>query len=148
TSAMNHAVDAGMEVHITGGMKVIIEAGMQVTLKGAGGFIDIGPTGIAISGTMVMINSGGAAGSGSGCSALSPAAAESAGDPQEPTEAADDESGDVSEPPPEHKEPREQPTFSPASVALLQAAEAGTPFCEQCERARREQEAANNGTTA
>ncbi|MGE3109125.1 MAG: type VI secretion system Vgr family protein, partial [Phycisphaerales bacterium] len=71
-SAMNHAVDAGMEVHIKGGMKVIIEAGMQVTLKGAGGVIDIGPTGIAISGTMVMINSGGAAGSGSGCSALSP----------------------------------------------------------------------------
>ena len=42
-----------------------IEAGMELTLKGPGGFITIGPSGVAISGTMVLINSGGAAGSGS-----------------------------------------------------------------------------------
>ena len=40
-----------------------IEAGMQLSLKGPGGFVDIGPAGVTIQGTMVLINSGGAAGS-------------------------------------------------------------------------------------
>jgi type VI secretion system secreted protein VgrG len=62
------AVDAGQEIHLKAGMKVIIEAGLQLTLKGAGGFVDIGPSGVTIQGTMVLINSGGAAGSGSGAS--------------------------------------------------------------------------------
>ena len=60
-----HAVDAGQEIHLKAGMKVVIEAGVQLTIKGAGGFIDIGPAGVTISGTMVLINSGGSAGSGS-----------------------------------------------------------------------------------
>ncbi len=58
---MNYAVDAGMEVYMKGGMTVVIESGMELCLKGAGGFITIGPAGIAISGTLVLINSGGAA---------------------------------------------------------------------------------------
>ncbi|MCM3875001.1 MAG: type VI secretion system tip protein VgrG [Thermoanaerobaculia bacterium] len=66
------AAEAGQEIHLKGGMKVIIEAGMQLTLKGPGGFIDIGPSGVAIQGIMVQINSGGAAGSGSGASPASP----------------------------------------------------------------------------
>lgn len=70
------------EVHIKAGMKVIIEAGMQLSLVGPGGFIDIGPTGISIQGTLVNINSGGSAGSGGGCS---PAAAQEA-EPAEPTQ--------------------------------------------------------------
>ncbi|HNY39161.1 MAG TPA: hypothetical protein PKJ41_02150, partial [Bryobacteraceae bacterium] len=49
-----------------GGMKVVIEAGMQLSLKGPGGFVDIGPAGVTIQGTLVQINSGGSAGSGSG----------------------------------------------------------------------------------
>ena len=61
----NYSMNAGMEVYVKGGMTVVIESGMELCLKGAGGFITIGPTGIAISGTMVMINSGGAAVSGS-----------------------------------------------------------------------------------
>ncbi|MEZ6138322.1 MAG: type VI secretion system tip protein TssI/VgrG [Pirellulaceae bacterium] len=61
------------EIHLKAGMKVIIEAGVQISLVGPGGFIDIGPAGVSISGLMVNINSGGAAGSGSGCS---PAAAQ------------------------------------------------------------------------
>ena len=60
------ALDAGQEVHIKGGMKVVIEAGMQLSLKGPGGFVDIGPAGVTIQGTLVQINSGGSAGSGSG----------------------------------------------------------------------------------
>jgi type VI secretion system secreted protein VgrG len=80
-----HAVDSGMEIHLKAGMKVIIEAGMQLSLKAAGGFIDIGPTGVSISGTMVLINSGGSAGSGGGSSPASPSDAKKA-EPSGPTE--------------------------------------------------------------
>jgi type VI secretion system secreted protein VgrG len=68
----NYAMDAGTEIHLKGGQKVIIEAGMQLSLKGPGGFIDIGPAGVTIQGTMVKINSGGSAGSGSGSSPQPP----------------------------------------------------------------------------
>ena len=54
--------DAGQEIHLKGGMKVVVEAGMEVTIKGAGGFIKIDATGVTIQGTLVNINSGGAAG--------------------------------------------------------------------------------------
>ena len=80
---MKRAVDAGQEIHLKGGMTVIIEAGMQLSLKGPGGFVDIGPSGVTIQGTMVLINSGGAAGSGSGASPQSP------DDPKDPDEADD-----------------------------------------------------------
>ncbi|MBL8178835.1 MAG: type VI secretion system tip protein VgrG [Bryobacterales bacterium] len=68
----NCAIEAGMQVHIKGGMSVIIEAGTQVTMKGPGGFVNIDPSGVQIQGTMVLINSGGAAGAGSGCSPEAP----------------------------------------------------------------------------
>ncbi|MEO8027626.1 MAG: type VI secretion system tip protein TssI/VgrG, partial [Bryobacteraceae bacterium] len=71
-SGMKHQVEAGMEVHIKGGMKVVVEAGMQLTLKAGSGFVDINPAGVVISGPMVLINSGGAAGAGSGCNPASP----------------------------------------------------------------------------
>ena len=67
-----YAVDAGQEIHLKGGMNVILEAGMQLTIKGAGGFVNIGPDGITIQGTLVKINSGGAAGTGSGASPVAP----------------------------------------------------------------------------
>ncbi len=92
---MKHAVDAGQEIHLKGGMTVVIEAGMQLTLKGAGGFVDIGPTGVTIQGTMVMINSGGAAGSGSGSSPSSPTDPKQAS-PKDPTVADDSKSGQKS----------------------------------------------------
>jgi type VI secretion system secreted protein VgrG len=66
------ATEAGQEIHLKAGMKVIIEAGMQLSLKGPGGFIDIGPAGITVQGTLVRINSGGAAGTGSGSSPAEP----------------------------------------------------------------------------
>jgi type VI secretion system secreted protein VgrG len=50
-------------IHIKSGMTLILEAGMQLSLKGPGGFVDIGPSGVTIQGTMVLINSGGSAGS-------------------------------------------------------------------------------------
>jgi type VI secretion system secreted protein VgrG len=72
-TGMNYSLDAGMEAYIKAGMSIVIEAGMELTLKAAGGFINIGPAGVAISGTMVLINSGGAAGSGSAGTVNDPA---------------------------------------------------------------------------
>jgi type VI secretion system secreted protein VgrG len=66
------AAEAGQEIHLKAGMKVVIEAGVQLTIKAAGGFIDIGPAGISIVGTLVNINSGGSPGAGSGAQPASP----------------------------------------------------------------------------
>ncbi len=71
---MNEAVEAGMQMHLKAGMTLVIEAGMQLTLKAGAGFITIGPDGVSISGPMVKLNSGGAAGSGSGASPKPPKA--------------------------------------------------------------------------
>jgi type VI secretion system secreted protein VgrG len=59
-----YTLESGQEIHLKGGMKVIIEAGMQLTLIGPGGFVDIGPAGVTIQGTLVRVNSGGGQGSG------------------------------------------------------------------------------------
>lgn len=79
-SGMNFAHEAGQIIHLKAGMTVVLEAGMELTLKVGGNFIDIGPAGISIVGTMVMINSGGAAGSGCGSSPTSPKAPDEADD--------------------------------------------------------------------
>jgi type VI secretion system secreted protein VgrG len=59
----NHNEQAGQTINLKAGMNVVIEAGMEITLTASGGFITIGPSGVTIQGTMVLINSGGAAGS-------------------------------------------------------------------------------------
>ncbi|MEX2138952.1 MAG: type VI secretion system tip protein VgrG [Pirellulales bacterium] len=66
-----YALEAGQEIHLKAGTKIIIEA-PQVCMKGAGGFVDVGLGGVTIQGTMVKINSGGAAGTGSGASPQAP----------------------------------------------------------------------------
>src|SRR5271165_1953070 len=66
------AIEAGQTIHIKAGMTLVLEAGMQLSLKGPGGFVDIGPAGVSIQGTMVLINSGGAAASGPGASPQDP----------------------------------------------------------------------------
>lgn len=83
-SGMNFAHEAGEAIHLKAGMTMILEAGMQLSLKAGGSFIDIGPSGVSISGPMVMINSGGAAGSGCGSSPTSPASPASPSDPTKP----------------------------------------------------------------
>lgn len=113
-----HALDAGTEIHFKAGMNVVIEAGMSVTLKAGGGFITVGPAGVAISGTPILINSGGSPGTGSGASPDTPQA------PQEADQAQAGKSGQV--PPPGR--PPKPTTFSPAAVALKQAAENGAAF--------------------
>ena len=75
----SHTEDVGKTIYLKAGMKVIVEAGTQITLKVGGNFVDIGPAGVTIVGTMVNINSGGAAGSataGNGVSPMDPEEAE------------------------------------------------------------------------
>ncbi|MGB7210442.1 MAG: type VI secretion system tip protein TssI/VgrG [Pyrinomonadaceae bacterium] len=110
------AVCAGTEIHIKAGVKVIIEA-PQVSLKGAGGFVDVGPAGVTIQGTMVLINSGGAAGSGSGCSTTAPTA---------PKEADKADAGKTVKPP--QAPPPPPAKNGPDAAALESAAKKGTPF--------------------
>jgi type VI secretion system secreted protein VgrG len=125
---MNMAVDAGMEVHLKGGMNVVIEAGMSITLKAGGGFIVVGPAGVTISGTPVLINSGGSAGSGSGCTPPEDGTACNPTAPKAPEEARGAEGGEDMKP----VKPAKPQEYSPQAQALKLAWQAGTPFCAQC----------------
>ena len=65
----NHSEETGQALYLKAGMTVVIEAGVELSLKAGSNFIDIGPAGVTISGSpMVLINSGGSAGSGTACS--------------------------------------------------------------------------------
>lgn len=86
-SGTTWAHEAGETIHLKAGMTVIIEAATQLSLKVGGNFIDISPAGVSIVGTMVMINSGGAAGSGPGSSPTDPK------DPKDPDQADDGSKG-------------------------------------------------------
>jgi type VI secretion system secreted protein VgrG len=79
-SGQNFGHEAGMAIHLKAGMTLILEAGSQLSLKVGGSFIDLNPGMVSISGAMVMINSGGAAGSGCGSSPTDPKAPDEADD--------------------------------------------------------------------
>jgi type VI secretion system secreted protein VgrG len=115
----DYAVDAGTEIYLKAGTNLVVESGTSLTLKVGGNFINIGPSGVAISGTMVMINSGGAAGSGAGCSPTAPADAKEA-DTAKP--------GDAASPPPPPPPPTPS-SYSTQAMVLKQAAQSGAPFC-------------------
>ncbi len=118
------AVDAGTEIHLKSGTTLTIETGTSLTLKVGGNFININAGGIFIKGTMVMLNSGGAAGSGSGSNPSAPV------DPLEAAKAEPGQSVTLSP-----KAPPQRPKFkSPAALVLINAARNGTPFCEICAR--------------
>jgi type VI secretion system secreted protein VgrG len=123
----NYALEAGIDVHIKAGTNLIIEDGAQLTLKVGGNFITIGPAGIFIKGSLVMINSGGSAGSGQGSSPDAPTA------PKAPKEADTADPGELSEvdAEPITKDPAE--LTSTQAQAMVSAAESGMPFCEICE---------------
>jgi len=64
----------GMTIKIKGATTVAIEGGVSVSLKAGGSFVNVGPSGVDISGPMVKINSGGSAGSAGSALAASPTA--------------------------------------------------------------------------
>lgn len=119
---LKHALEAGQEIHLKAGMDIVLEAGASITLKAGGGFIVVGPAGVTISGTPVLINSGGSAGAGSGASPDTP---------KLPKAAADDKPGVRDEPPPTPRPPKPK-TYGPSATVLKVAALNGTPFCQQC----------------
>ncbi len=123
---MKYALDAGNEIHLKAGTNMVLESGTALTIKVGGNFININSGGIFIKGTMVMLNSGGAAGAGSGSSPETPT------DPQEADKA---EPGEASQLPPPPTAPAKV-TFSgstkvqPAAIVMQRAAQNGTPFCD------------------
>jgi len=146
-AGMNFAAEGGMAVHVKGGMTVVIEGGTQLSLKVGGNFIDINPGGVFIQGTLVMINSGGAAGAGGGCSPTAPAAPAAPNAPDEAVEADTAEPGGVAE---TQATPAEKASAelgstkvkayqNPQAQTRANAAKDGTPFCEECEKARQAQ---------
>jgi Rhs element Vgr protein len=129
-AGQNIAFEAGQNIHIKGGMNVVIEGGVGLTIKVGGNFVNINPGGVFIKGNLVFINSGGSAGSGSGCTVTEPAPPSSADAPEEPLEADRAEPGeDVS-----------STRSSAQAEALKFASVRGAPFCEICERVRKQLE--------
>ncbi len=115
-AGMKYALDAGMEIHLKSGLSLVLESGVTLTLKVGGTFINLNPAGVFISGPMVMINSGGAAGSGAGSSPQAP---------KQPQEADRAEPGEAAKLP-----PPKTATHSPAAAVLIRGAENGTAFCD------------------
>lgn len=57
----NHSEETASSIYLKAGATVVIEGGAGITLKCGGNFVTINSAGVQIQGTMVMINSGGAA---------------------------------------------------------------------------------------
>ncbi|MES3022233.1 MAG: type VI secretion system tip protein TssI/VgrG [Pseudomonadota bacterium] len=116
------AVDAAGEIHLKAGTKVVIEAGVSLSLKVGGNFITIDASGVYIKGTMVMINSGGAAGSGAGSAPIAP---------KPPKAARTEQGGKVDKP----ERPKAPEKYSPQAKAMHLAAACGTPLVRpDCEK--------------
>jgi type VI secretion system secreted protein VgrG len=123
-------VSDGGNVHVKG-MVVVIEGMTQLSLKAGANFIDIGPSGISISGMpMVNINSGGAAASGSGAQSASPSTPNDPDAVTDASNAADAQPGssDTAMTAPTPPTPTQ---FSPSAVAMQEAASTGTAAVEQ-----------------
>ena len=73
-AGQNWLEKTGADYSLKAGTSVVLDAGMSVTLKAGGGTIVLNPGGVAITGTMVRINSGGGAGSAKSASPTSPKA--------------------------------------------------------------------------
>lgn len=78
-----HALEASQEIHLKAGTTLVIEAGTSLTLKVGSNFINLASSGISIQGSMLKLNSGGAADSGSGSSPTAPTAPTEADDIQQ-----------------------------------------------------------------
>jgi type VI secretion system secreted protein VgrG len=93
-AGQNINVTAGMNINLMGGMAVNITGGATgVSIVGPGGFISITEAGVAIMGTMVMINSGGSPTPASPASPQSPSSPDPPVDPTDPDTADDGSKG-------------------------------------------------------
>jgi type VI secretion system secreted protein VgrG len=92
-SGANFAHEAEASIHLKAGATLVLEAAVEICLKVGGNFITINPSTVSVVGTMVMINSGGAAGSGCGSSPADPTSPESPTSPTAPDKADDGSKG-------------------------------------------------------
>jgi type VI secretion system secreted protein VgrG len=93
-SGTAYSHNAGTSIDLQGGTTVTIQAGVTLTLSAGSSFITIGPAGVTIVGSpLVMINSGGAAQSANTPSPASPASPTSPGSPTDPDKADDGSKG-------------------------------------------------------
>ena len=136
-AGMNYGLKAGMNTDIKSGMTINLQAGMTINLKAGPSFISIGPAGVQISGPTVMINSGGGAGP---ASPAPPAQPNRVTAPTKAKEADRALAGKV-EKTQDRSEPVRPSTYGPQAKAMKHAAESGTPFCEQCEKAKAQRNA-------
>ncbi len=132
-AGMNYGLKAGMKADIKSGMTINLQAGMAINLKAGPSFISIGPAGIQMSGPMIMINSGGAAGS---AAPAKPAKPGSVTKPRKAKEADKAEAGKI-EKVKDNSEPIRPSSYGSQAQAMKNAADSGTPFCEQCETAKK-----------
>ena len=94
-AGQNVNVTAGMTINLMGGMSVNITGGSEgVSIVGPGGFISITDAGIAIMGTMVLINSGGAPTPADPAVPQSPSSPSSPDSPDAPTDPTDPDTAD------------------------------------------------------
>jgi type VI secretion system secreted protein VgrG len=87
TSGTNFAHQAGEQIHLKAGMAIVIEAATQITLVVGSNSVVLSPAGVAITGTLVQINSGGSPGSGCGSSPTDPTSPVKPDDPKKPDQA-------------------------------------------------------------
>ena len=117
----------GTNYAVHAGTNLCLEAGASLTLKVGGSFITLNAAGISMNGTMVLINSGGAA------NGLSAAPAK----PDKPSPADKDKGGSIKAPP-KAKLPRAAQSHSPKAAAqamvMRNAAASNTPLCEICQK--------------
>lgn len=133
--------DGGSEIHLKAGTTLVLESGTTLSLKVGGNFITIDQSGVAIKGTLVQINTGGAAGTGSGGSPTKPDAAKiahpSVGGKENKAPAAKTAQAPAPAAAPAmaaggSAAPPAPPAPSPQAKMFESAAESGTPFCEVC----------------
>lgn len=125
------SLDAGSDIHIRADTLIAVKAGQQLilqadsnfTLKSGGSFITIGPGGIALSGPMVRINSGG-----------SPAGLTAEPEPPEPPQAPPTAEGGGDNAQAEQRLTRPAGNTGRLAqiLALVQAAGCGVPFAALC----------------
>ena len=121
----NTAVSAGVNVDVKAGMNLVLDAGVTLSLKAGGSSILLSSAGVMITGTMVMINSG-----GSGLPAKKAQKAEKADKPKKAIEAIKGTAGKVND-----------PVQQLQAQGLRNAHSEKQPFCAVCEAARHALEA-------
>lgn len=77
-SFQSHSAQVATNYYLDAGANVVVEAGAMITLKVGGNYITVSPAGVAIVGTIVLINSGGPQASGAAASLVPPIAVQQA----------------------------------------------------------------------